>query len=128
MEAGILLKVLVSSVAALVLVIPVVKSDFDIRKAYDSSSAELLIAAAKQYPINNYKISNVTGLLINSNLGEKSLDLANFGIEKYPRSFDLWKLIYFNSLTPDNQRKLALKKMVELDPLNPNVLAELVKK
>jgi O-antigen ligase len=126
-EAGILLKVLVSSVAALVLVIPVVKSDFDIRKAYDSSSAELLIAAAKQYPINNYKISNVTGLLINSNLGEKSLELANFGIEKYPRSFDLWKLIYFNSLTPDDQRKLALKKMVELDPLNPNVIAELAK-
>lgn len=126
-EASILLKILASIIVASIIVIPVVKSDFDVRKAYDSTSAELLIAAANQWPTNNYKVANVTGLLINNNLGKESLELANKGIKEYPRSYDLWKLIYFNSLAPAEQRKLALKKMSELDPLNPNVLAELAK-
>lgn len=122
-----MIKILASIIVALILVIPIVKSDFDVRKAYDSTSAEMLIAAANQWPTNNYKVANVTGLLINNNLGKESLELANKGIKEYPRSYDLWKLIYFNSVAPAEQRKLALKKMSELDPLNPNVLAELAK-
>ena len=125
--ASTLLSIIAGGLVGLGIIFPLYKSDLDARKAYDSTSAELLIEAANQWPTNTYKSANIAGLLLNNNLKPQSLDIANRGLAENPRSFDLWKLIYLNDNAPVEQRKLALSKMKELDPKNPSVIAGVVK-
>jgi O-antigen ligase len=125
--ASMLLSIIAGMLLGLGLIFPLYKSDLDVRKAYDSTSAELLIEAAGQWPTNTYKSANIAGLLINNNLKPQSLDVARKGLEDNPRSFDLWKLIYLNDSAPLAERKTALAKMKELDPKNPSVIAGVVR-
>lgn len=125
--ASTLLSIIAGMLLGLGLIFPLYKSDLDVRKAYDSTSAELLIKAAGQWPTNTYKSANIAGLLINNNLKPQSLDVARRGLDVNPRSFDLWKLIYLNDSAPIAERKVALAKMKELDPKNPSVIAGTVR-
>jgi O-antigen ligase len=125
--ASTLLSIIAGMLLGLGLIFPLYKSDLDARKAYNSTSAELLIEAAGQWPTNTYKSANIAGLLINNNLKPQSLDVARKGLEDNPRSFDLWKLIYLNDSAPVAERKTALSKMKELDPKNPSVIAGVVR-
>jgi O-antigen ligase len=122
--ASTLLSVVGAILASFLLTFPILKSDFDVRKAYDSTSAELLISAANLWPTNTYKWANISGLLINNNLPSQSLEIAKSGLADNPRSFDLWKLIYLNSTATIEERKEALRMMKRLDPKNPNVIGE----
>lgn len=125
--ASTLLSIISGMLLGLGVIFPLYKSDLDVRKAYDSTSAELLIQAADQWPTNTYKSANIAGLLINNNLKPQSLDVARRGLDVNPRSFDLWKLIYLNDSAPFAERRTALAKMKELDPKNPSVIAGVVR-
>lgn len=125
--ASTLLSIITGVLVGLGLIFPLYKSDLDVRTAYNSTSAELLIEAADQWPTNTYKSANIAGLLINNNLKPQSLDVARKGLSDNPRSFDLWKLIYLNDFAPIAERKIALSKMKELDPKNPSVIGGAVR-
>ena len=100
---------------------PVVNADFDLRKSYDSTSAQLIMDAAYQRPADTNKSASIAGALLNNNLAIESLAIAKKGLENNPMSFDLWKLVYTNPQAPIEERKQALLKMKFIDPRNPNL-------
>ena len=108
-------------VVGIVTLFPAVKADFDLRKAYDSTSAQLLINAANQSPADTSKSASISSALLNNNLPIESLEIAKNGLQNNPRSFDLWKLVYLNPKALMEERKQALNKLKLLDPRNPNL-------
>lgn len=100
---------------------PVVNADFDLRKSYDSTSAQLIMDAAYQRPADTSKSASIASALLNNNLAIESLAIAKKGLENNPMSFDLWKLVYTNPQAPIEERKQALLKMKFIDPRNPNL-------
>jgi hypothetical protein len=105
-------------ILGIVAVVPALQADFDLRKAYDSTSAQLLINAANQSPHDSVKSASIASALLNNNLPSESLAIAKSGIANNPMSFDLWKLIYLNNSAPKEERIEALNKMEFIDPLN----------
>lgn len=105
-------------ILGIVAVAPAIQADFDLRKAYDSTSAQLLINAANQSPQDSIKSASIAAALLNNNLPSESLAIAKSGVVNNPMSFDLWKLIYLNNSAPKEERIQALNKMKFIDPLN----------
>jgi hypothetical protein len=97
---------------------PALKADFDLRKAYGSTSAQLLINAANQFPLDSNKSASIASALLNNNLLIESLEIARSGVARNPMTFDLWKLIYLNPQAGIEERREALTKMQFIDPRN----------
>lgn len=108
-------------VGGIVTIAPAVKADFDLRKAYESSSAQLIINAANQRPADSTKSATIAAALLNNNLLIESLGIAKSGLQNNPMSFDLWKLVYLNPKASIEERNRALVKMKFIDPGNPNL-------
>jgi O-antigen ligase len=105
-------------ILGIVALVPALQADFDLRKAYDSTSAQLLINAANQSPQDSSKSASIAAALFNNNLPSESLAIAKSGVANNPMSFDLWKLIYLNNSALKEERIQALNKMKFIDPLN----------
>jgi O-antigen ligase len=108
-------------VVGIIAISPAVIADFDLRKAYESSSAQLIIDAANQRPADTNKSATIAAALLNNNLPIESLEIAKNGLQNNPMSFDLWKLVYLNPRAPMEERKQALGKMKFIDPGNLNL-------
>lgn len=114
-------------VIALVIVLPPVKSDLNLRKAYGSTSAEALISSAKEWPPNTFVSANVAAILLNNKLTTQALDVTRSGLKVNSRSYDLWNLTYLNPAATFQERTQALNRMKELDPRNASLEAKVVK-
>jgi hypothetical protein len=71
--------------------------------------------------VNRY-VMNIR-LLEESNFKDLAYKYALEAVAWNPDSFDLWRYLYFVSNATPEDKELALAKMKELDPLNPNVTA-----
>lgn len=69
-------------------------------------------------------LAGATLLLERNNLFDLSHQYALEGVKFNPESFDSWKLLYYLKNSTEEERKVALKKMKELDPQN-NTLEKL---
>jgi hypothetical protein len=75
---------------------------------------------AKYWPLSFDRIFQATDIYLKNNVPDKGLELAKFGIEKFPNDFRAWYLYY---LLPniDAEEKLKVKEQLhKLDPNNPD--------
>lgn len=126
-SASTFLGMVVGFALAILVVLPPVKSDLNLRKAYASTSAEQLIDSANEWPPNTFVSANVAAILLNNNLASQALDITRNAIKVNPRSFDLWSLTYSNPLASFQERTQALEKMKKLDPKNVTLKSKIVK-
>lgn len=113
---------------AIVILVPPVKSDLSLRKAYGSNSAEVLISVANGWPGDTFKSANIASILLNNRLNAQALEVTKKGLLSNPRSFDLWNFTYSNPVASFEERKEALAKMKALDPRNVNVTSKVISK
>ena len=117
----------VSFIAALIgllIVLPPFASDAKWKSAINAKSlpqieASMVPGYFNPQNVNRY-VMNIR-LLEESNFKDLAYKYALEAVAWNPESFESWKFLYFASKSTPSDKELALAKMKELDPLNPNV-------
>ena len=115
-----------TSILALVLgaliIFPYVNTDRLQLVAMNNGNGDLAMKVATMYPESTVRYSVLGRALLESGLAIPALDLARSAIEFNPHSPALWALILINQSAPIEERQRAYKKLLELDPINKEVI------
>jgi hypothetical protein len=108
----------------LIIVVPPFSADVKWRSAQESRDVariESILVPSYFNPPTSYKYLQIVGALEQSNLTDFAHKYAAKAVEYNPRSYESWRLFtLIRSATPE-EIEIALGKMAELDPKNPNV-------
>ena len=110
------------SIIALVIMFPVFNVDRIQLTGMQTGDANLVMRATTSYPESTVRYSLIGKELLNAGLNQQSLDLARAGIKFNPNSAGLWALVLVNPIAPMSERLEAKERILELDPLNVEVL------
>ena len=95
-------------------------SSIKYRSAVQSADVTRIQAAAYLPPLEPFRMYQVGKVLRDNELNIESLTVARAAVERYPRSFDSWNLIYNSPIASESEKAKALAVLKQLDPFNPN--------
>lgn len=114
------------ALAGLLIALPPLVSDSKWKSALNGQSVSAIEATMKPSLFNqlntNMYVTNIQ-LLEKNNFQELAHKYALEAVAWNPQSYDLWRFLYFLAKATPVEKELALSKMKELDPLNPDVTA-----
>jgi O-antigen ligase len=96
------------------------KVSAEYRKAQEVQDIAILIHAAKMYPQDATMLAAAGGALIRINQFKAARELLNISINKYPQYYESWFIYSQLPTLTEKEKKLANKKMIELEPLLKN--------
>ena len=108
---------------ALIIMYPWYNVDKLAWKEYQARNATGLMSATKMFPESSVRYSRVALELYKAKLFEQSLDIARSSVKFNPNSVQGWFLILANEKAPIEERRIARKKVLQLDPLNKEVIS-----
>jgi len=108
-------------VGGIIIGIVPLNTDAAFRNAIDSRQIELVQESAYKWPQSPQKMFQVAAIFRQNSLFPLSAQVAKDAVVKFPRSYENWELISTLEGISDLEKKDALNKMKELDPLNPNI-------
>ena len=108
-------------VIGLILGIIPIRNDVAFKSALDSRQIELVLASGYQEPQSPQRMLQVASLFKQNSLFELSSQVARDATIKFPRSYENWEILSTLEGVSDLEKLNALKKMRQLDPLNPNL-------
>jgi hypothetical protein len=114
----------VGALVGALIAIPPVSADMKWMSAQRSGNAAQLeesLSPSYMNPQNSFKYLSSVIAFEQSNLNELSHKYALEAIAFNPDNFDIWRALYTLKASTPQEREMALKKMKELDPLNPDV-------
>jgi hypothetical protein len=98
---------------------PIVK-DARFRDAIEQGDGQRMIEVSRQWPFN-YQLSRQTAITLKANsYDDLAIEIARDLVEENPYNIQGWRLLFEYS-TATTERSVALSKMRELDPLNPEL-------
>ena len=114
-------KVAVGMVVGIIIGIVPLNTDAVFRNAIDSRQIKLVQESAYKWPQSPQRMFQVAELFRQNSLFPLSAQVAKDAVTKFPRSYKNWELLSTLEGISDLEKKDALNKMKELDPLNPNI-------
>jgi O-antigen ligase len=114
-------KVTVGMVVGIIIGIVPVNTDVAFKNAIDSRQIALVQESAYKWPQSPQKMFQVAAIFRQNSLFPLSAQVAKDAVVKFPRSYENWELLSTLENISDLEKKDALDKMKELDPLNPNI-------
>jgi O-antigen ligase len=109
-----------AAIGIIIGIIPL-NSDTAFRAALDSKQINLVQESAYKWPQSPQKMFQVAALFRQNSLFPLSAQVAKDAVVKFPRSYENWELLSTLEGISDLEKKGALNKMKELDPLNSNI-------
>lgn len=109
----------------LLISLPPVSADAKLRSAQvsrDAAKLEQTMEPGLYNPQNTQKFVLNIQAFETSNLFELSHKYALQGVKWNPESFELWRILFLIKNSTEAEKKLAIRNMKRLDPLNPDVL------
>ncbi len=98
---------------------PIVK-DARFRDAIERGDGQGMIDVSRQWPFN-YQLSRQTAITLKANSYDYlAIDIVRDLVEENPYNIQGWRML-FDYSTASTERSMALSKMRELDPLNPEL-------
>lgn len=105
----------------LAIAFPPFMADSAWRTAMKSGGVESIVKVANQFPLDSYRMANISVLLEQNKYPQQAYDLAKKLTEFNPNYFDGWKLMAGLSLPTVKEKANATKMMRKLDPRNINL-------
>ena len=97
------------------------KADADFKSALQSRDLNRMMAASQKVGASSFYSELTLQAAMNSNLPEPALKIAMYLNERYPRNFMGWGALQALTNSTPSQKDLAIKKLHELDPFNPDL-------
>ena len=97
------------------------KADADFRAALDKRDLNSIIKSTNNPGITAFHLGIAIDTALNSNFGPQAYALDRKLINDFPRDFYGWRVLSVLTLATEEERKLAKKKLKELDPFNPEL-------
>jgi len=108
-------------ILGLLLTMPFFIADVQFRSTVRSGDVNKIMAAVQKWPQSVENMNFVTSLFRKGGFSDQSLSIARKAVKVNPKSFEAWQQLYISPNAPESERKAALAKMKELDPLNPTL-------
>jgi hypothetical protein len=104
-----------------VIAFPPFMADSAWRNAMKTGSAETVQKVATQWPLDSYRLANISILLEQNKYNQQAYDLAKKLTTFNPNYYDGWKIIAGITLPTEEEKANATKMMRKLDPRNINL-------
>ena len=114
----------VGAVIGLLVAAPPYSSDTKWKSALGSGSVEQIeLALTPGYlnPQGSFRYASATQLFESNKLYDQAYKYAKLGTEFNPDYFDAWKLLYYIQKSTPEDRELAKKNLLRLDPMNKTI-------
>jgi hypothetical protein len=114
----------VGAVVGLLIAVPPFSSDTKWKAALGSGSVEQIeFALTPGYlnPQGSFRYASATQLFESNKLYDQAYKYAKIGVEFNPDFFDAWKMLYYIQKSSPEERELAKKNLLRLDPMNKNI-------
>jgi len=107
---------------ALIIVIPLNQRENLILTANQTSSIPNYLTALEKYPKSTIAYARAINLFNENGLNELALQLSNQAIEFNNKTHNAYAIILVSPLTTESEKKIAYDRLMQLDPLNPQLL------
>jgi hypothetical protein len=111
--------------AGCLIAVPPMAADMSWRSALQAQSVEATKASLVPgylRPMNSYRISMASYLFEQNKIYDLAYQYAKQSTKFNSENFDAWKMLYYATNTPTDEKTTALKNMKRLDPKNIDVL------
>jgi hypothetical protein len=112
------------AVIGLLIAVPPYSSDTKWKSALSSGSVEQIEKALTPGYLNpqgSYRYASATQLFEANKLYDQAYKYAKIGVEFNPEFFDAWKMLYYIQKSTPEERELAKKNLLRIDPMNKNI-------
>ena len=107
---------------SLIIVIPLNQRENLILTANQTSSIPNYLTALEKYPKSTIAYARAINLFNENGLNELALQLSNQAIEFNNKTHNAFAIILVSPLTTESEKKIAYDRLMQLDPLNPQLL------
>jgi hypothetical protein len=97
-------------------------ADAKMRSAVSSNQGEQVAKVAKSWPLDSFRLNRAAVAFANSGINATAIELSEVSIKNFPEDYLGWFALYQLTPVSDNKREIYLKKLHELDPLNPEFM------
>jgi hypothetical protein len=114
----------VGAVVGLLIAVPPFSSDTKWKAALGSGSVEQIeLALTPGYlnPQGSFRYASATQLFESNKLYDQAYKYAKIGVKFNPDFFDAWKMLYYIQKSTPEERELAKKNLLRIDPMNKNI-------
>ena len=105
------------AVLGMLVALPALIADSNFRSSMESQKLDQIVKATKAFPADAYRIAYIVRLLDKAKLEAPSVELTKFGLEKFPKNYELNLL---RTLLPGfgvEEKQESNKVLAELNPL-----------
>ena len=72
-------------------------------------------------PQGSFRYASAAQLFESNKLYDQAYKYAKIGVEFNPDSFDAWKMLYYIQKSTPEERELAKKNLLRIDPMDKNI-------
>ena len=107
---------------SLIIIIPPNQRENLILTANQTTSIPDYLTALEKYPKSTIAYARAINLFNENGLNELALQLSNQAIEFNNKTHNAYAIILVSPLTTESEKKIAYDRLMQLDPLNPQLL------
>jgi len=107
---------------SLIIIIPLNQRENLILTANQTSSIPNYLIALEKYPRSTIAYARAINLFNENGLNELALNLSKQAIEFNNKTHNAYAIILVSPLTTESEKKIAYDRLMQLDPLNPQLL------
>jgi O-antigen ligase len=116
-----LLTLMAGLTLGLVLSLPPLISSANEKSAMATTQLERILSAERKWPRDPSRSNQIVRILVSNSLNEDALRIAKLSTIQFANNFESWKVLSQIPTLSDEDRKVALRRMKELDPLNKDL-------
>ena len=122
LPAGTMLLVVGFSAIGLFISIPPFLADAKMRSAVSSNDSERVANVAKSWPLDSLRLNRAAIAFANAGINATAIEMSKVSTNSFPEDFLGWYALYQLTSPSDVNREVYLKKLHEIDPLNPEFM------
>lgn len=116
-----ILTINVGLLSGALLALPFLITDAQLRSTIRDGDVNKIMVAVQRWPQSSANMNLVTSLFRQGGFPDQSLVIARKAVKLDSKNFESWQQLYLSPNATESERKAALVKMREMDPLNPTL-------
>jgi hypothetical protein len=96
-------------------------SELKFKSAIEQGEVNNITEKLQSWPKRNDRYYIVTQLFEKGGFPDRALEIAKEATTYWPNNYEAWQLVYLATAATDEDKQIAVKKMLELDPLNDSL-------